>query len=80
MLSQAFTWGSTLRQLKHCEAKLTDKMIQTINEVKAWGNQGNYWTKPIPIDKLVNTLEDKKIILHMVYHAALGHNFISNII
>jgi len=62
------------------QSKLTDHVIQPIDKVKAWGGKVKYWTKSIAIAKLVGTIENKKTLLHMVCHAALGHTFIIDVL
>jgi len=62
------------------EAKFTKQVILPIDEVKAWGTRVKHWTPSMPPVVLVDTLEDERRVIHMACHAALGHNFVSNVL
>jgi len=62
------------------EAKFTQQAIQPIDEVNAWGARSKYWTKSMNIAKLSIAIEDKRRVIHMACHAALGHEFISDVL
>jgi len=66
--------------LKIGEAKYTHHRIQPLYEVKDWGAQVKHWRNGMNTTKLYNALEDKRTAIHMACHAALGHEFISNVL
>jgi len=62
-------------------ADFTQKVIQPIYDIDAWKETFKHLlVEPVDTAKLIETLEDKKTLLHMACHAALRKEFIADVL